>query len=194
MIKNVIIKIIISFCLTTIIFSSFSGCSKSKDGVLEIYEFEKSLNQIAFKAVLFEDQDSYPEETEFTIKSTTNSNIKGFFWPNKSAKDLGYTKLGSGYYYSKEGITYPGKNGNWKGLRPPEITTGGSGGGSNGTGLCDGSYNGPEGDIQLDSFCQYAYAKRCLEGKSLNDVEVQGACQTYNSIREPGVPDCPYCK
>ncbi|MFT7030878.1 MAG: hypothetical protein ACI83W_002166 [Marinoscillum sp.] len=196
--KHIVMKSLGLLCLVTTMLSSFLGCSKRKEGVLEIYDYQSfPAGEIHFRAVLFEDQDSYPEETEFTIKYTDRSYEKGFFWPNKSALDLGYTELDrvNGYFYSEEGLKYPGKNGNWRDLRPKEIDNGGgSGTGSGGNGACTSTYQGPEGDIQLDTFCKLAWAKRCLDGKPLNDPEVQSACQIYDQIREPGVVDCPYCK
>lgn len=76
----------------------------------------------------------------------------------------------------------------------PPVTDGSSGGSGSGSAVCSGSYRSPVSDVQLDSFCAAAYAYRCLDGLALSSQQVQSVCSIYNSIREPGTPDCPYCK
>jgi hypothetical protein len=65
--------------------------------------------------------------------------------------------------------------------------------GGNGSGSC-GTYTGPSGDPQLDSFCQAAYAYRCLDGLPVTSQQVRAVCDIYNDIKEPNVPNCPYCQ
>lgn len=77
----------------------------------------------------------------------------------------------------------------------PPVTSGSGGSGSGGgSTVCSGSYRSPVSDVQLDSFCGAAYAYRCLDGYALSSQQVQSVCSIYNSLREPGTPDCPYCK
>lgn len=66
-------------------------------------------------------------------------------------------------------------------------TSGGSGGGGN----CTGSYNGPTGDIQSDSFCQAAWNYRC----NGQNAQADANCTVYKQLQDdnPGMPDCPYC-
>lgn len=67
----------------------------------------------------------------------------------------------------------------------------GGGGGGSSDPVCGTSYAGPDSDPQRDSFCQAAYAYRCLSGFSLNSTEVQTQCQLYAAM---GGTNCPYCK
>ncbi|MCZ8216896.1 MAG: hypothetical protein O9262_11685 [Cyclobacteriaceae bacterium] len=76
----------------------------------------------------------------------------------------------------------------------PPVTDGNSNGNGSGNAVCTGSYRSPVNDVQLDSFCGAAYAYRCLDGLALSSTQVQSVCSIYNSLREPGTPDCPYCK
>ncbi|WP_127121638.1 hypothetical protein [Chryseotalea sanaruensis] len=76
----------------------------------------------------------------------------------------------------------------------PPVTSGNGGNGGGGSAVCSGSYRSPVSDVQLDSFCGTAYAYRCLSGLPLNSTEVQSVCSIYNSLKEPGTPNCPYCQ
>jgi hypothetical protein len=60
---------------------------------------------------------------------------------------------------------------------------------------CSGSYQGPSAniDIQLNTFCQAAYAYICLDGLSASSQQVTGTCAYYNQINESSTP-CPYCQ
>lgn len=76
----------------------------------------------------------------------------------------------------------------------PPVTNGSNGGSGSGNAVCSGSYRSPVNDAQLDSFCGAAYAYRCLDGLALSSQQVQSVCSIYNSIKEPGTPNCPYCQ
>lgn len=116
-----------------------------------------------------------------------------YYHIDESPKSLGYTE-GPHYeddltmWYHPDGYENPGEYGIWS--NGP--ITGNNGGGGNNS--CTGNYTPASNDIQLDAFCAQAYALRCLDGKPLNDAQVQAACQTYNQIKEPSAPDCPYCQ
>lgn len=60
---------------------------------------------------------------------------------------------------------------------------------------CTSSYEGPSAniDIQLNVFCQAAYAYLCIDGYSASSQQVQGNCATYNQLNEGSTP-CPYCQ
>jgi len=143
------------------------------------------------------DDDLYTPEKEFIY--STNPSLgeveTGYFWPNESAYSLGYKKNCSAeeYYTSEDECDSrnPGSNGHWK-------NDNNNGGGNGGNGVCGSGYvsplDNPSLDIQLDAFCQQAYAYRCLDGKPLSDPGVQAACATYDNIKEPSAPSCPYCQ
>ncbi len=61
--------------------------------------------------------------------------------------------------------------------------------------FCSGGYEGPSAniDIQLNAFCQAAYAYLCLDGLPASSQQVQGNCATYNQLNE-GTIACPYCE
>lgn len=60
---------------------------------------------------------------------------------------------------------------------------------------CTDSYQGPSAniDIQLNVFCQAAYAYLCLDGLPASSQQVQGNCATYDQLNE-GTTPCPYCQ
>lgn len=59
---------------------------------------------------------------------------------------------------------------------------------------CTSSYQGPNAnvDIQLNAFCQAAYAYLCLDGYSPTSQQVSYNCINYNQLNE-GTIACPYC-
>ncbi len=60
---------------------------------------------------------------------------------------------------------------------------------------CDKAYSGPEGDIQVTSFCLTAYNYVCNSGMDPNSSEIKGICNTFNTMREgTSIGSCPYCK
>lgn len=67
------------------------------------------------------------------------------------------------------------------------------GAGGSTSGVCATAYKHLS-DAQLDAYCGYAYAYRCLNGKPLSDPGVQSVCNSYNQIKTKSAPDCPYCK
>jgi hypothetical protein len=60
---------------------------------------------------------------------------------------------------------------------------------------CTDQYAGPNDniDIQLNVFCQAAYAYLCLDGLAPDSQEVTGNCAIYNDMNESSTP-CPYCQ
>lgn len=60
---------------------------------------------------------------------------------------------------------------------------------------CTDQYAGPNDnvDIQLNVFCQAAYAYLCLDGLAPDSQEVTGNCAIYNDLNESSTP-CPYCQ
>lgn len=74
---------------------------------------------------------------------------------------------------------------------PPPPVGGDGSGGNNVNGNCNGSYNGPDGDIQSDAFCKAAWNYRC-QGKN---AEADANCRIYKQLQadNPGLPNCPYC-
>ena len=182
-----------------------SSCIKTKKGVVEYKStssnpsFPVEYNYGAFVA----DAADLPfTEGQVYIENKPDYYISYQFvyWSDESVKSLGYTSSSgnaSEYFgklwdtfFNKDGSNIPGKNGYWQSEGP---SSGGNGGGN---GNCTSSYESPinNSDPQLDAYCGQAYALRCMDGKPLSDPQVQQTCNIYNQMKEPGVPDCPYCK
>ena len=119
-------KTILIFTKFIVIFSTFllvSNCKKSKLGVLEIkHTTEISDEESTFRVILVEDG-IYEEHTEFEYK-TSQFNFEsytGYYWPNESAKSLGYNYKNKDsnyevYFTTEKDSDYgpPGVNGHWK--------------------------------------------------------------------------------
>lgn len=181
-----------------------SGCEKEEQklGVVEV----RRGNGVSYALYVVKQAPDIPPY-EVIMKAWQSGSLYGHneyvYHPDKSVSDLGYTqkptKDDEGYYdqiqediggkYSSHFYaSKPGANGWWG-------TSGGAGTG--GGGNCGSSYqsplSNPDVDVQLDSYCAWAYALRCLEGKPKNDPQVQATCEIYNEMKEPGAPACPYC-
>ena len=176
----------------------FNGCEKIKRGTLETMELWSSGK--AYYNAKHIDQDSYSGPTEQFYDDENNSsnnmvNKYYYYHTDESPKSLGYTEgphYEDGYtmWYHPDGYENAGDNGAWSG----GASSNNNGGGGGGNSSCTGGYTPASSDIQLDAFCAQAYAFRCLDGKALSDPQVQAACQTYNQIKEPDAPSCPYCQ
>jgi hypothetical protein len=127
-----------------ILLSGFSGCKKCKRGVLEVHATEALGGELYW--VEFPDPELYEENKLLSRKPISQYNIKEevFYWPNESARSLGYKeRCGEDGDGSRYGVTCmydePGENGNWAGKT---VT------GKNGTGHCiEGTwYNSACGD------------------------------------------------
>lgn len=60
---------------------------------------------------------------------------------------------------------------------------------------CTDIYSGPEGDIQVTSYCMTAYNYVCNGGYDPESSEIRSICDTYDTMREgTSLPSCPYCK
>lgn len=102
-----------------------SGCQILKTGVLEIKnKIQISIEENFYFAVVVEDDNNdYVPGVEFNYKPTSPnySTFTAVYWPDKSAKDLGYNYGGCGedqnkFVSGKEcESTKPGKYGNWAG-------------------------------------------------------------------------------
>jgi hypothetical protein len=188
----------------------FRSCQKNKTGVLEIRttNISSSATTIRYHAE-HTIESNYPEGIEFQISSYGTEFKTAYYWPDETAKKLGYKKLKREFKeYEKfvanktgdeknivEGAL-PGENGRWKEeIGKIKAAASASSSGANTTGVCATPYVRPSNyDPQLDSFCEAVYAFRCKDGLPLSDPKVQSYCQIYNDTKEPNVPECPYCK
>ncbi|MGZ5282905.1 MAG: hypothetical protein ACXWEY_11575 [Bacteroidia bacterium] len=163
--------------------------------MLELKRIENHGNgPVNYYYAIIVDDDIYEPGKEFEYKKVDNRYLWiGYYWPDESVRGLGYKHTCDANdeveYHSQDecNSTKPGENGHWK------DEGNNSGGGGNNSGVCAGEYQ-KVGDAQLDAYCGAAYAYRCKDGKPLSDPQVQAVCKTYNDMKEPGVPDCPYCK
>lgn len=155
-----------------------SSCTKEKTGTCET----SFINYQGYRIY-----DCTENKEKYLCESTSSGFEQAFYADKPSCKSLGYgyQESDGDWVYSSTSNGTPGANGKWG--------SGGSGGGGS-TGTCSGSYKSPTSDAQLNAWCGAAYSYRCQQGKSLSDPSVKAVCQTYNDWREPGVPDCGYCK
>lgn len=165
---------------------SLSACKKSKDGVYEIHETGGThWGDDAYYAILDKEDVSYKKEhpEKYTVKH----------FPDKTGKELGYTKRDGDWYnylFNKDGANTPGANGYFAGL----ATNGG------GSGNCKGKvYNGPTKDVNSAVFCQQAWDMVDCQGYSRTSAEVKQVCDIYKALMRdwvgPGAaPVCSYCQ
>jgi hypothetical protein len=113
------------FFLMVLAFTPFlNSCKKCKQGVLEVkVTYNSGLNyEPSYYAIVVEDG-LYDPETEFNYK-IRNHDMEihtGYYWPNESARSLGYTELvnnrdidgSENYFRNKKGSNLPGENGHW---------------------------------------------------------------------------------
>ncbi len=191
---------------------------------MKSYSINKSTGSIIgnphYLAFVVKKQPNIPMDqlSVVTLQSVSRTDYYEFvYWSARSAADLGYSSESGdllhsvveehiGGKYSKSFkvenseslVIYPGDYGAWGpygGM--PSTGSGGTGGGNN-SALCNGGYvsplPNPSIDAQLDSYCSWAYALRCLQNKPLSDPQVQATCVTYNDFKDPSAPACPYCQ
>lgn len=98
----------------------------------------------------------------------------------------GYTKVGK-YSSYKEAELYADRY----------STTGANSGSGGSNSLCNGGYVSPTGgDIQSNSFCEYAYNYICVAGYSPSSTEVQDLCKTFRTWQSHNskLGNCKYCQ
>jgi hypothetical protein len=134
------------------------SCKRIRKGVLEIrHTITTSITENFYRVELVEDG-IYEPLKEFNL----GPNYAGyydtqtaFYWPDESAKSLGYTsKDESGSFSNKEGGKTPGKGGHWAPTTSP-VTGGGGGGGGTGSGtteILNVTVNGNSKDKQYRTF------------------------------------------
>lgn len=113
-----------------------TNCKKSRLGVLEIKHTTKiSKEESTFRVILVE-EDLYEANTEFEYKksSLNYETYTGYFWPDESAKSLGYKYKNKDenydvYFTSEKSSDYgpPGSNGHWKDYVVPSTNSTGQG-------------------------------------------------------------------
>ena len=112
----------------------------------------------------------------------SSSSADRVFHEGKSCASLGYIYADNkgGHTADADNLRTPGKNGAFQN----DLSSGGIGG-------CNGGYNGPTFDIQIDSQCQTAYAYTCAGSTE----GVKAACAIYKGYQQsnPSIPNCPYC-
>ncbi|MBC7411173.1 MAG: hypothetical protein H7331_01800 [Bacteroidia bacterium] len=142
------IKNLLLFCSGLFLFITLNSCKKEqkKQGVLELQIIEiptAGKPYVMYVAIATTDTIGYGAEKEFELENSSTHLIKGYYWPTKTLKHLGYTqKMGSlgsirllkktqsstalnpfgekfnatselSYYKTKEGEKIPAKNGHW---------------------------------------------------------------------------------
>ncbi len=132
--KNKILNKFKVLALFLVLFSTLYSCKKCKEGVLEvkIAHYLGMEYSMEYYAYYVKDSDFPPntvvevtDESKYFFSYTRGSkDYRAFvyYWPDKSAKDLGYTKSKNYHYlenldftfYSDEGSAYPGPKGYWK--------------------------------------------------------------------------------
>jgi hypothetical protein len=80
---------------------------------------------------------------------------------------------------------------------PTAAPPSGGGGGGNKPAICSGGYVQPmpNGYLQSNVFCEYAYNLICTGGYSPSSAEVKEVCDTYKTWHtHDELKDCKYCK
>ncbi|UXP32922.1 hypothetical protein N6H18_03000 [Reichenbachiella agarivorans] len=112
----------------------------------------------------------------------SGSASEAVFHEGKDCQSLGYQfqETTDAWFYSEDETRKPGANGAFK---SDKNTRSGAD--------CNGGYNGPEFDIQIDSQCQTAYIYTCSGAQE----GVDAACAIYKAWQKENssIPNCPYC-
>lgn len=120
------------------------------------------------------------EANDDTGCSIEQTGVEKFFHEGASCASLGYSygESNGAWHVSEDDWNTPGTGGVFKN----DV-----GGGLN----CEGGYDGPQFDIQIDSQCQTAFVYRCSGAEDAADA----ACSVYKAWQKdnPSIPNCPYC-